>query len=158
MSLWVCECHGLHGPMPTCGKASLAQITSGLQPISTTTPTYCASLLATEPDLAAARDKIRELNRRCQSAEAGLAEKVNATAGHSLGRALSNAAGVMYREQYRDLLATVRAYLAARDAFPPAAARWHTMPLAADIAIEAEGLRAAEGAALAALRRAAGEP
>jgi len=112
-------------------------------------------LLATAPDLAAARDKIRELNRRCQSAEAGLAEKVNAHAGPSLGRSLANAAGVMYREQYRELLAAVRAYLAARSTLDQMRGKRtrnvHELHLK-------QRREDAYSAALAALRAAAGEP
>lgn len=56
------------------------------------------------------REKIRGLNRRCQSAESGLAAKP--TSGPNMGRALANAAATMYRKQLdeaKDEVARLRA-------------------------------------------------
>ena len=58
----------------------------------------------TEPtELERAHATIRRLNRRVQSAESGLAEKINANAGRTLGRAFANAAATMYASQLEDL-------------------------------------------------------
>lgn len=54
-------------------------------------------------ELDRAHATIRRLNRRVQSAESGLAEKINANAGPSLGRAFANAAATMYAAQLEDL-------------------------------------------------------
>ena len=60
--------------------------------------TVAAHHRAEGPDLAAARETIRRLNRRCQEYERGLTEKleVAARSGGSLGRGLANAAASMY--------------------------------------------------------------
>jgi predicted hydrocarbon binding protein len=54
-------------------------------------------------ELERAHATIRRLNRRVQSAESGLAEKINANAGRTLGRAFANAAATMYLSQLDDL-------------------------------------------------------
>jgi len=56
------------------------------------------ALARVEAELAALRETNQKLNRRCQSAEQGLAAKLDA-GGPSFGRALANAAATMYREQ-----------------------------------------------------------
>lgn len=53
--------------------------------------------------LIAMRETNARLNRRCQSAESGLAEKLEKRSGFSLGRALANSAAHMYFEQTVDL-------------------------------------------------------
>jgi hypothetical protein len=58
--------------------------------------------------LTRAHATIRRLNRRVQSAEAGLAEKVNANAGRSFGRALANSAATMYGAQLEDAKALIQ--------------------------------------------------
>ncbi len=58
-------------------------------------------------ELTAARDTIRRLNRRCQDYEAALAEKLNANAGRSFGRALANGAATMYRAQLEEIRAAL---------------------------------------------------
>ena len=63
--------------------------------------------MTAESELEMARETIRRLNRRCQSAEAGLAEKVNANAGRSLGRAFANAAATMYEAQLEEARASL---------------------------------------------------
>lgn len=57
------------------------------------------------PEIAQSRETIRRLNRRVQSAEAGLSEKINAHAGQSFGRILANSAATMYAAQIEDLKA-----------------------------------------------------
>lgn len=61
-------------------------------------------------ELAEARETIRRLNRRCQSAERGLAEKLEEArrAGPSLGRALANSSATMHRAQNAELTARLR--------------------------------------------------
>jgi len=54
------------------------------------------------------REKVRELNRRCQSAESGLADKENAHAGPSFGRSLANASASMHRAQHEELQSEVQ--------------------------------------------------
>jgi len=56
-----------------------------------------AALARVEAELAALRETNQKLNRRCQSAEAGLSAKL--TSGPSFGRALANSAATMYHEQ-----------------------------------------------------------
>ena len=65
-------------------------------------------------ELAAARETIRRLNRRCQSAEQGLAQKIDEMqrAGRSMGRAFANSAATMYREQLADANAKLQAVAA----------------------------------------------
>jgi hypothetical protein len=58
-------------------------------------------------ELDRAHATIRRLNRRVQSAEAGLAEKINANKGQSLGRILAISAATMYAAQLEDLRATL---------------------------------------------------
>lgn len=58
-------------------------------------------------ELTLARETIRRLNRRVQSAESGLAEKINENAGRSLGRAFANAAATMYAAQLVDANETI---------------------------------------------------
>lgn len=52
-----------------------------------------------ERDLAAARETNARLQRRCHSAESGLAAKLES--GPSFGRALANSAATLYRERAR---------------------------------------------------------
>lgn len=66
-----------------------------------------------EAELAAARETIKRLNRRVQVAEAGIAEKVKASAPGSLGRALANAAADKYMRE-RDMAQAELAALKAR--------------------------------------------
>ncbi|HET9819598.1 MAG TPA: hypothetical protein VFP92_10575 [Rhodanobacteraceae bacterium] len=73
-----------------------------------------------EAELAAARETIKRLNRRVQVAEAGIAEKVKASAPGSLGRALANAAADKYMRE-RDMAQTELAALKARIAEAPVA-------------------------------------
>jgi len=61
-----------------------------------------AALARVEAELAALRETNQKLNRRCQSAEAGLAAKL--TSGPSFGRALANAAATIYHEQLAESL------------------------------------------------------
>ena len=56
-----------------------------------------ARIAELEAELAALRETNQKLNRRCQSAEAGLSAKL--TSGPSFGRALANSAATMYHEQ-----------------------------------------------------------
>lgn len=65
-----------------------------------------ASGMTAVDELAQARETIRTLNRRCQSAEAGLAVKLDEMqrAGVSFGRGLANHAASMYLAQRDDLL------------------------------------------------------
>ena len=56
--------------------------------------------LASDDEVQLLRAKNAELNRRCQTLEAGIAEKVGATpSGQSLGRALANAAATTNRAE-----------------------------------------------------------
>ena len=55
------------------------------------------ALSRVEAELAALRETNMKLNRRCQSAEKGLAAKL--TSGPSFGRALANSAATMYHAQ-----------------------------------------------------------
>lgn len=61
--------------------------------------------------LTEARETIRRLNRRCQSAEAGLVAKMES--GPCFGRALANASATMYREQNVELRALLERFYCA---------------------------------------------
>lgn len=91
-----------YDPKQTVGHGLVAALTSEV------------ARLRESDELAAARETVRRLNRRCQSAERGLAEKVDELqrAGPSLGRALANAAATMYREQLADANAKLHALAA----------------------------------------------
>ena len=68
-----------------------------------------------EAELATARETIKRLNRRVQVAEAGVAEKVKASAQGSFGRALANAASEMFmheRDEARADLAALKRMIA----------------------------------------------
>lgn len=70
-----------------------------------------------------ARRTSRDLNRRCQAAEAAVAEKIREHPGHSLGRALANAGyGIAVRER-DEALAMLRLCIV-EDATPPCPTVW----------------------------------
>src|SRR5574337_2005371 len=62
-----------------------------------------------EAELAASRETIKRLNRRVQIAEAGVAEKVKASAGRSLGCALANAAADAFIHERDEAMAELAA-------------------------------------------------
>jgi len=71
-----------------------------MQPLSARAQSFVERsdrLAAVEAELVALRETNMKLNRRCQSAERGLAARL--TSGPSFGRALANAAATMYHEQ-----------------------------------------------------------
>lgn len=57
-------------------------------------------------ELDQARETIKRLNRRCQSAESGLAARIE-PGDRTLGRVFANAAAVMYRERLEDVRACI---------------------------------------------------
>lgn len=87
------------------------------------------------------RETVKRLNRRCQSAESGLAQKIDEMrrAGWSFGRAFANSAATMYSEQIEELKAS-------RVADPELVARLHRAldfhPKALAVSIEVADVRA----------------
>lgn len=67
-----------------------------------------AALIA---EIAELRETNTRLNRRCQTLEAGIAEKVSSNAGPSLGRSLANAAATRAQAEITQLRAQVDAFL-----------------------------------------------